>query len=159
MIDTSNYIRFERVDSVERAEHGLLARLHGEQLRIDVVDDDVVRVKISRGGAFDELPTFAVCVDPLNRPEDSIYGLGEKSGHHNRRGRDFTLWNTDILDPERTKEFIAGRPPDDLRSEHAEVTGNGYEAFARRQFDLVVHGAVGDAVFVDGARLTLDGVS
>lgn len=93
------------------------------------------------------------------RPEDSIYGLGEKSGHHNRRGRDFTLWNTDILDPERTKEFIAGRPPDDLRSEHAEVTGNGYEAFARRQFDLVVHGAVGDAVFVDGARLTLDGVS
>ena len=50
MIDTSNYIRFERVDSFERIEHGLLARLHGEQLRIDVVGDDVVRVKISRGG-------------------------------------------------------------------------------------------------------------
>ena len=39
MIDTSNYVRFERVDSFERIEHGLLARLHGEQLRIEVVGD------------------------------------------------------------------------------------------------------------------------
>ena len=32
--------------------------------------DDVVRVKISRGGVFDEAPTFAVCVDPLAEPVD-----------------------------------------------------------------------------------------
>ncbi|MGZ4762858.1 MAG: alpha-glucosidase, partial [Ilumatobacteraceae bacterium] len=195
MIDTRNYIRFERVDSVERTEHGLLARVHGEQLRIDVIGDDVVRVKISRGGTFDESPTFAVCVEPLAhrvdftvdqaaevirlrtsamvvslwlepfrldvhrtdgtpvieaaadlagnywtyatlndaftirrrcRPEDAIYGLGEKSGHQNRRGRDFTLWNTDILDPERTKEFTAGRPPDDLRSERTSIEFDPY---------------------------------
>ena len=56
--------------SVEETERGLLAALHGEQLRIDVVRDDVVRVKISRGGAFDEAPTFAVCVDPLAEPAD-----------------------------------------------------------------------------------------
>jgi alpha-glucosidase len=39
------------------------------------------------------------------RPEDAIYGLGEKSGRHNRRGRDFTLWNTDILNPHANAEF------------------------------------------------------
>jgi alpha-glucosidase len=30
---------------------------------------------------------------------DAIYGLGEKTGHSNRRGREFTLWNTDVLNP------------------------------------------------------------
>ena len=33
---------------------------------------------------------------------------------------------------------------------HADVDGDGYEAFTRVQFDLVVHGAVVDAVVVDG---------
>ena len=61
----ARFIRFERVTSVEETDRGLLAALHGEQLRVDVVRDDVVRVKISRGGVFDESPTFAVCVDPL----------------------------------------------------------------------------------------------
>ena len=65
MIDTSGYRRFERVDAVEETERGLQAALHGERLRIEVVRDDVVRFKISRGGVFDETPTFAVCVDPL----------------------------------------------------------------------------------------------
>ena len=47
---------------------GCSPTLHGERLRVDVVRDDVVRVKISRGGVFDEEPTFAVCVDPLAEP-------------------------------------------------------------------------------------------
>ena len=45
------------------------------------------------------------------RPDDAFYGLGEKSGRLNRRGRDFTLWNTDVLDPHATGEFTAGREP------------------------------------------------
>src|SRR4051794_13410207 len=53
-------IAFTRVDSVEETESGLRARLHGEWLRVDVLRADVVRLKISRGGAFDEQPTFAV---------------------------------------------------------------------------------------------------
>src|SRR4051794_26406212 len=64
-VDTSDYMPFERVDAVEETERGLLATLHGEQLRIDVCRDDVVRVKISRGGSFDDKPTHAVCVDPV----------------------------------------------------------------------------------------------
>jgi alpha-glucosidase len=33
-------------------------------------------------------------------PRDAIYGLGEKTGAFNRRGRNFVLWNTDILHPD-----------------------------------------------------------
>ena len=65
MITTDHYIRFERVDSVAETTSGLLAQLHREQLKIDIVSHDLVRIKISRGGVFDESPTFAVCVDPL----------------------------------------------------------------------------------------------
>ena len=127
-----------------------------ERLRIDVLREDVVRIKISRGGVFDETPTMAVVNDggadfevdgttlrtaalevdietldvrradgtpviesiepygTLNdafwvrrkyRAEDAIYGLGEKTGRHNRRGRSFTLWNTDILNPHANAPF------------------------------------------------------
>lgn len=186
MVETSGLLRFERVDWVEETERGLLARLHGETLRLDLLRDDVVRVKVSRGGVFDESPTFAVCADPLSenvrfdveradgvvrlsssalvislwlepfrldvhrpdgsavvetaqdaeghhwayatlndafairrrcRPEDAIYGLGEKTGSNNRKGRDFTLWNTDVLDPHSTAEFTADRPLDDPRAD------------------------------------------
>src|SRR3954464_280587 len=68
VIETGNYLRFDRVDAVSETARGLLAELHGEQLRIDLVRDDVVRVKISRGGHFEEEPTFAVCVDPVATP-------------------------------------------------------------------------------------------
>ncbi len=70
MINTDNYIRWERVDSVSQTATGILAELHREQLKIDVVRADVLRIKISRGGVFDESPTFAVCVDPLASPVD-----------------------------------------------------------------------------------------
>ena len=174
MISTDHYIRYHRVDSVTGTKTGVLAELHREQLKIDIVRPDVVRIKISRGGVFDETPTYAVCVDPLAEPvpftvehdhdrtrvvteactvslwldpfridvhrsdgtpvietaadadgrywayatlndaftvrrrcrqEDAIFGLGEKSGRHNRKGRDFTLWNTDVLSPAATAEF------------------------------------------------------
>ncbi|MFI1161943.1 TIM-barrel domain-containing protein [Streptomyces sioyaensis] len=180
-----NYLRFNRVDSVRETPVGLVAELHGEQLRIDVLREDLVRIKISRGGVFDERPTFAVCADTspsvppfkvlvgddaarlrteslvvslwmdpfridihrtdgtvvfetaqdsngtyqsyatLNdaftfvrrcNPSDAVYGLGEKTGRQNRKGRDFTLWNTDVLDPSATGEFTAGREAGDPRA-------------------------------------------
>jgi alpha-glucosidase len=48
---------------------------------------------------------------------DAIYGLGEKTGRLNRRGRDFTLWNVDVLDPQATGEFAAGRVDRDRRAD------------------------------------------
>jgi alpha-glucosidase len=195
VIATDHYVRFEKVSSVAETEHGVLASLHGEHLRIDVIRYDIVRVKISRGGQFDESPTFAVCVDPvadevsfsverdeecvrvrtsalvtslwldpfrldvhrvdgtpvvetgqdgagrywayatLNdaftirrrcRQEDAIYGLGEKTGRHNRKGRDFTLWNTDVANPYASAEFTAGRPRDDPRSDRKSAEFDPY---------------------------------
>ena len=186
MIPTDHYLLFERVDDVTETPTGVEARLHGERLRVDVVREDVVRVKISRGGVFDEEPTYAVCVDPLAegagftvergadavrvatpalvltvwldpfrldvhradgspvietaadaegrywayatlndafttrrrcRQEDAVYGLGEKTGGHNRKGRDFTLWNTDVLSPDATGEFTTGLAGDDPRAD------------------------------------------
>ncbi len=186
MIHTDNFIRYQRVDSVSDSATGVVAELHLERLRIDVIRSDVVRLKISRAGQFDETPTYAVCVDPLAEPvdftvirdddrvrvstedctvslwldpfridvhradgspvvetahdsdgqywayatlndaftlrrkchqEDAIFGLGEKSGRHNRKGRDFTLWNTDVLSPFDTLEFTQGKAPDDPRGD------------------------------------------
>jgi alpha-glucosidase len=43
VIDTGGYLRFERVDSVRDTERGVLAQLHGEQLRIDLISDEARR--------------------------------------------------------------------------------------------------------------------
>jgi alpha-glucosidase len=182
-----HFVRFDRVSAVKTTDRGLLATVAGEQLRVDLVRADIVRVKISRSGVFDESPSFAVCVDPLSHEveftvdsddgvvrlrgselvvslwldpfaldvhrsdgsaiaeavrsddagaswsyatlndafairrrrgsNDAIFGLGEKTGGHNRTGRAFTLWNTDVLDPHGTAEFTAGRPAGDPRAD------------------------------------------
>jgi alpha-glucosidase len=195
MIETGSYVLFERAGSVEETPLGLVAELHGERLRLELVRDDLLRVKISRGRIFDDSPTFAVCVDPVADPvefsveraddvvrlrtsamvvslwlepfridvhrsdgtavvetaqdsdgrywayatlndaftirrrcrrEDAVYGLGEKSGHHNRRGQDFTLWNTDVLSPSSTAEFTAGRSADDPRADRTSAEFDPY---------------------------------
>ena len=197
MIPTDHYIRFSRVDEVSRIDTGLRARLHGEELRIEVVHADLVRISMSRAGRFDEQPTHAVCVDPLAEPadfevvtgpdrttlttpalqvtlgldpfrldvhradgspvietaldadgqpwayatlndaftfrrrcraEDAIYGLGEKGGRHNRKGRDFTLWNTDVLDPNAAKAFTDRYPEGDPRADRTSTEFDPYYA-------------------------------
>ena len=195
MTTTDNYRRFEHVDSVEQTPTGLLGQTHGEMLRIDLVREDLLRVTISRGGVFDETPTYAVCVDPLEqvpefsvdreegvvrlrtaamvvslwldplrldvhrsdgstvvetahdeegrywayatlndaftfrrtcRPEDAIFGLGEKTGHQNRKGRDFTLWNNDVLNPDSAAGFTAGLADDDPRADRKSTEFDPY---------------------------------
>ena len=193
MINTEKYLKLTTVDSVVATERGLLAQLHGESLRIDVLASDVIRVKISRGGTFDEAPSHALTPEvaargalpdqvvpfefKLNDNEavivtadlrvvvglnpffvdvwridgtavvetardshgqplafetlndafaiyrkiganDAVYGLGEKAGRQNRRGRSFTLWNTDVLNPDSSGEFTQGRAKSDPRSDN-----------------------------------------
>ncbi|MGF1615772.1 MAG: glycoside hydrolase family 31 protein [Gammaproteobacteria bacterium] len=45
------------------------------------------------------------------QPDDAIYGLGEKTGRFNRKGRTFSLWNTDVLGPDER-----GQAPKDAGS-------------------------------------------
>ena len=194
-IDTRYFTRLERVTRVTQTNQGILAAVDGELLRVDVIRDDILRLKISRGRVFDEEPTFAVCADlqptgtmftveeddevvrlrtdrvvlsvwkapfrldahradgsmifetqqdrdghygtyaTLNdawvvsrrcRQEDAFFGLGEKGGHFDRKGRDFTLWNTDVLSPRESAEFTAGRAPDDPRSDRTSTEFDPY---------------------------------
>ena len=186
----SSFIQLKSVSNVERTQRGILANLEHELLRIDVINQATLRIKISRGGVFDENPSFALVRDPfelwaesrhyefglevsdsqlvmttselsltiqlesfgwsLDRtdgsrvfatgdllgasaystlndvfvlrrsaaPEDAILGLGEKSGRQNRRGRDFTLWNLDVLNPNASGEFTKAHPGTDPRSDN-----------------------------------------
>lgn len=194
-IDLRYFTRLERVGAVTRTERGILAEVDRELLRVEVIDEAIVRLKISRGGSFDEAPTYAVCADlsgpapafsveedagavrvrtarlvlsigrsPFRidahradgsvifetacdldgRPwayaslndafvirrrcsrEDAFFGLGEKTGRLNRKGRDFTLWNTDVLSPTASGEFTAGRASDDPRGDRTSTEFDPY---------------------------------
>jgi alpha-glucosidase len=152
---------------VEKTAQGVLLGVGDEKFRVDVLRPDLLRLKISQAGRFDESPTHATSFqmpeappfrviegdkaisldtgrvrlvisrhpfgldayrsdgsvifedhrDEAGRsrgylhlndwfivsrrmtPHDSIYGLGQKTGPFDRRGRKFILWNTDVLAP------------------------------------------------------------
>lgn len=164
LIESKHHLSLGAVAAVERIERGARLRLDEEWVRVEVLRPDVLRIKISKAGAFDEAPTFAACFElpppvpfdlaesgetitltttavilRINRapfrmecrradgtlvfrdksqpdgtslgyqffndsfivtrccePRDGFYGLGEKTGGLNRRGRDLALWNCDI---------------------------------------------------------------
>jgi alpha-glucosidase len=152
---------------VEKTAHGILLGVGEEKFRVDVIRHDLLRLKISQSGQFDESPTFAASFQtpdpvPFNvveddvavtldtgavrlvisrqpfmlaayrgdgtvifedhrdqtgslgyrrlndsfvvmrriEPHDAIYGLGQKAGGFDRRGRKWILWNTDVLSPD-----------------------------------------------------------
>jgi len=167
-IDPKYHVGLGAVTALERGERGLLLSVGEERFRVDVIRADLLRLKISRSGQFDETPTFAAAFgmpapvafevhenadvitletsrlklviwraafglaayrtdgsavfEDASGPDgrsigyvhlndsfvltrriarhDAIYGLGEKTGRFNRRGRNFILWNTDVLQPE-----------------------------------------------------------
>ena len=166
-IDPKYHVGLGAVTALSQSERGLLLTVGEEKFRVDVIRADILRLKISRSGQFDETPTFAA---DFSMPEpvpfrvedgpdvitletsrlklviwraafglaayrtdgtpvfedaagldghshgyvhindsfvltrriarhDAIYGLGEKTGRFDRRGRNFILWNTDVLQP------------------------------------------------------------
>jgi len=193
-MNTDNYATFSRAHSVAKGKNGLEATLDNERLRIDVLAPDCVRIKISRGGVFDEKPSYALAEEPspmtkgfkvsssaetstletdalrvvvTHEPfaldvyradgsvvfesvrdakgawsyghendsfvirrklarNDPIYGLGEKTGSFNRRGRDFTLWNTDVLNPTASGEFTEQYQSGDPRADNTSTEFDPY---------------------------------
>ena len=169
LIDAKYFLHTREAGGLVRLANGIELTLdQGEdRLRVEVLRADILRLKISRGGHFDEQPSLAVVdgapsalggsakfavedtpeavrvVTPemtltvgkapfrldahradgspvfesaddqpayatLNdefiltrrcQREDAFYGLGEKSGRFNRAGGAYTLWNTDVLNP------------------------------------------------------------
>ena len=168
LTDPKYFLRTRQAGGLVHRANGIELTLdQGEdRLRVEVLRADLLRLKISRGGHFDEQPTLAVVdgalaalgggaaftveetpeavrvVTPaltltvgkapfrldahradgsplfesaaadayatLNdeflltrrcQREDAFYGLGEKAGRFNRAGSAYTLWNTDVLNP------------------------------------------------------------
>ena len=168
LIDAKYFLRTQSAGGLVRRAHGIeLTLAPGEErLRVEVLRADLLRLKISRGGRFDEQPTLAVVDGALaalgggadftvedtpeavrvvtpeltltvgkapfrldahradgspvfesaendayatlndeflltrrRQREDAFYGLGEKTGRFNRAGSAYTLWNTDVLNP------------------------------------------------------------
>ncbi len=166
-MERSRFIPLGDVLFVEKTTRGILLGVGEEKFRADVIRPDLLRLKISQSGQFDETPTFApsfrmpepvafrVTEDPssiildtgrvrlvvarrpftlsayrsdgtvifedqsdesgslgyrhLNdsfivtrriAPHDSVYGLGQKTGRFDRRGRKLVFWNTDVLSPD-----------------------------------------------------------
>lgn len=100
----------------------LVATLSLDPFRLDVHRPDGSPVVEARGDAAGAYWGYATLNDAFTirrrcRPDDAVYGLGERAGRHNRRGRSFTLWNTDVLDPVATAEFTAGLAPQDPRAD------------------------------------------
>jgi alpha-glucosidase len=164
-LDLRHFRGLGAVRRVLPSARGLLLEVGDELFRADVVQSDVLCLKISQAGRFDETPTYAACFDAASTapfetceseesvelrtsalrlvvskrdftfdvyrsdgsvvlesardergnalgftqlndsfllrrklaPSDSFYGLGERTGAFDRRGRRFTLWNVDVL--------------------------------------------------------------
>ena len=58
-INPKYHVGLGAVTALEQSERGLLLRVGEEKFRVDVIRADVLRLKISRSGKFDESPTFA----------------------------------------------------------------------------------------------------
>lgn len=67
--DRDFYIKLEKVANFARTRRGVLLDVDDEQVKIDFIFDDVIRVKISKGGIFDASPTFAIPNDEFGAPE------------------------------------------------------------------------------------------
>ena len=185
-IDIRYYLPFTQTGRCVRLESGIELELEAERFRATVLQEDLLLLKISHGGRWEQSPSHAVCADigsmrsefsleenddeirltttammltifrnpfglravrsdgsvifqtasdqaeiswayaRLNdhfvtirqcRHEDAFFGLGEKTGRFNRKGRNFILWNTDVLNPNATGEFVAKHKSGDPRAD------------------------------------------
>jgi alpha-glucosidase len=68
----------EKAADWKKTRHGVELMCGHEICLIDVVSEDVFRIRISRNGTFDAHPSEAVCIDPFQR--DANFTVKEKNG-------------------------------------------------------------------------------
>jgi alpha-glucosidase len=91
------------------------------------------------------------------RQEDAFLGLGEKTGRLNRKGQDYTLWNTDVLNPNAVGEFKAARAADDPRADETGTTFDPYYVSIPFFYHLAAEGNAASGSFIDnGYRAHFD---
>lgn len=64
LVDTRGFVFLSSVRSVTPTAQGLLLAVDDELLRVDVLREDIFRLKISATGVFDEQPTHAAAFTP-----------------------------------------------------------------------------------------------
>ncbi len=75
---------------------GLRAELRAADCHLRVMDaSGAVLQEDAPGGGYFERPDGSRGVDRLSPPEERLYGLGEKSGGLDKRGRTWVMWGTD----------------------------------------------------------------
>ncbi len=94
-----------------------------DPLRIDVHRHDgtrVIETVVDGAGAAWALADLndAFVIRRRRTAADPFFGLGEKGGPGNRSGREYTMWNTDVLSDHASAEFEKQRQPGDPRGDH-----------------------------------------
>ncbi len=77
-LDLRHHRGLGAVRRVVRDARGLLLELDEERFRAEVLRGDVLRLKISHGGRFDEAPTHAACFDPLSAAPFEVFEDAER---------------------------------------------------------------------------------
>lgn len=209
------------VSAVRLTDRGAELQCGNEVLQVEYVRDDVIRLRMTRAGRFDDRPSWALAVDPMSlqpqidvdtsptittlrtpamvvtvthdplcidvrrtdgspvattatdtsgrpasyatlndafwirrrcAPSDAFYGLGEKTGPGNRRGRSYTLWNTDVLDPGASGEFTATHAADDPRADNTSTSFDPYYVSIPLLHHLDAATGAVSASFIDNAH-------
>jgi alpha-glucosidase len=131
----------------------------GPELHVDVLRSDGTSVFRSARDASGASQGYrglndAIAVARLAAPGDAIFGLGQKTGRFDRRGRAFTLWNVDVLQPDvlRTNRLEDDAPTVDAESTSFDPNYTSIPFFchaARRGSALLAAGS-----FVDNGYLS-----
>jgi alpha-glucosidase len=101
------------------------------------------------------------------RREDAFYGLGEKAGRLDKQGREFTMWNLDVLSPPESAEFTSRHPAGDPRADRTSAEMDPYYVNIPLLYhcdypagavagSFVDNGFRGHYDFTDGEQYTID---
>ncbi len=122
----------ERADGVVRVRTaGLVATVGLDPFRLDVHRPDGTPVLETAEDADGVPCAYATLNDQWEvhrrcHRQDAFYGLGERGGAGDRKGRAFTLWNLDVLEPRGQAEFTSQYPPEDPRSDCTSIEMDPY---------------------------------
>lgn len=102
-------------ENIAVANRKNILQISGKQLTVKVDKENFSLTILRQDGSTILAPTKEApfyqfqnnhfIVNRESKPNDHIYGLGEKTGHLDRHGRTLTLWNKDVLAPDPDKHI------------------------------------------------------